>query len=1206
MSEEVYDEANLRKYLLGELNEVEQQALEERLMADGELFGLLPVAEDELIDDYLGDALGAEERARFDSFFLLTPERRRKLSFAMALRRYVTTEAGGEAQAARPAPRVIAQASSWWRQAFSTPFLRLAAAAIIVLGLGMGIWRVFWYQSEVAKGMAALARAYRNERPVEARISGLDYAPFANVRGNRTNKVDSTDRDRAERILLDAVFANPTPATFHALGKLYLAEQRFDKAIEQFEKALEGGSNNAQLQSDYGAAFLEKGKADHAQGDGKRLEALARSLEHLSKALELDGSLLEALFNRALCYQNMFLPLKAEEDWHKYLERDQNSKWADEARQKLNALEEQKQKTTQNREQVFRDFIAAYQIKDHETAWKIICQNREFSGNFVENRLLDEHLDLTIKGQVEQARERLLALSYAAELEASKAFDHYVSDLVGFYKLTTTERKRVLAQARDFMNLGHEKLNSLDPEEALSLYDRAERIFVREGDACEAAYVRYPIAHCYLLQRKDELGLTRFQKLVAVYEEHRFKWLLGQTLDAIGNACTGLRDFSMAIRSSDRSLKLSEEMGDINGVIKTLGQMGAEYSTLNNHDKSLDLYARRLALAQMASPGALQQWRHYFTVARALDHIGLFAAAIDYQKEALRVAVQGQMPQLASRSYTHLGVLYGNTRDYDSAIKNIQIALDLSKSFSDKEARMDYAAYAFLHLGNVYKQEGDFDKALPNYDQAIQLYSELDSKYFNYVSRKSKLLCCITQGRCPSIEQEIEATIELFEKDRGKIQEESNRNTYFDAEQSIYDVAIDFAYSAMKDSRRAFEYSEACRARSLHDLISTNIKIIGDRKDPDIRFETISRPKNIEDIRGLLRDNAQILQYAVLKDKVLMWLVSKERSYDAVERISLESLNDKVSNYLRQIASPSEDGVEEATALAQDLYDVLIKPVEYALDSKRSLCIVPDKALNYLPFGALISATSKKYFIEEHDFVLSPSANIFVICSEAAREKTDRRNESLLCVGNPRFDNQAFDFGDLPSAAQEAETIARYYGARAITGRSATKALVESEMEKSDVIHLAMHCVVNELSPLRSKLLLAKDRKGGNSEDDLDGVLYAYEIYKLNLSRARVVVLSACQTGVERYYGGEGMIGISRPFIAKRVPLVIASLWPVNSDSAAELMVSLHKHRKSESGMTTAKALRRAQLDMLSSADPSHRSPYHWASFVAIGGYAEF
>jgi CHAT domain-containing protein len=211
-----------------------------------------------------------------------------------------------------------------------------------------------------------------------------------------------------------------------------------------------------------------------------------------------------------------------------------------------------------------------------------------------------------------------------------------------------------------------------------------------------------------------------------------------------------------------------------------------------------------------------------------------------------------------------------------------------------------------------------------------------------------------------------------------------------------------------------------------------------------------------------------------------------------------------------------------------------------------------------------------------------------------------------LSVGNPLFDSKTFpDLANLRSAAEEAKAITDYYESPGpIIGASATKRRVMSEMEESDVIHLATHAVADEWYPLRSKILLAKDASGAWGKDS-DGVLEAYEIYKLNLARAKLVVLSACQTGVEKYYGGEGMIGLSRPFIAKRIPLVVASLWPVASDATARLMINFHRIRKT-GGQPTAEALRQAQVEMIEDAESDNRLPYTWASFVAIGGYASF
>ncbi|HEY9282859.1 MAG TPA: CHAT domain-containing protein, partial [Pyrinomonadaceae bacterium] len=189
-----------------------------------------------------------------------------------------------------------------------------------------------------------------------------------------------------------------------------------------------------------------------------------------------------------------------------------------------------------------------------------------------------------------------------------------------------------------------------------------------------------------------------------------------------------------------------------------------------------------------------------------------------------------------------------------------------------------------------------------------------------------------------------------------------------------------------------------------------------------------------------------------------------------------------------------------------------------------------------------------------------------------------------------------------------------YYGDAPLTGDSASRAAVMSRMAGADVIHLALHSALDEEVPLRSKLLLAASpressaapRAAATSADPpAESALYAYDVYNLKLPQARLVVLSACQTGAERYYGGEGMSSLARPFIAAGVPLVVATLWPVDSDATAELMIRFHGYR-ARGKLPTAAALARAQTDLIRGPEERLRHPYYWAAFTLVGGHAEF
>ena len=93
MSVETHENAKIRKYLLGNIQvEDERRKIEERLMLDDDFFEELSIQEDELIQDYVDDQLSTDERRRFEKHFFISEERRSKIRFARALRRYINEQ----------------------------------------------------------------------------------------------------------------------------------------------------------------------------------------------------------------------------------------------------------------------------------------------------------------------------------------------------------------------------------------------------------------------------------------------------------------------------------------------------------------------------------------------------------------------------------------------------------------------------------------------------------------------------------------------------------------------------------------------------------------------------------------------------------------------------------------------------------------------------------------------------------------------------------------------------------------------------------------------------------------------------------------------------------------------------------------------------------------------------------------------------------
>src|SRR5262249_28498577 len=206
-------------------------------------------------------------------------------------------------------------------------------------------------------------------------------------------------------------------------------------------------------------------------------------------------------------------------------------------------------------------------------------------------------------------------------------------------------------------------------------------------------------------------------------------------------------------------------------------------------------------------------------------------------------------------------------------------------------------------------------------------------------------------------------------------------------------------------------------------------------------------------------------------------------------------LNEKVKHYLDLLSSTDAEEEPELLEAGRELDRILIEPAERFLDHDKTICVVPDKILNYLPFQALVSPGGT-YLVDDYLVEYAPSSTMFLTCTEGAHERAAPDGERFLAVANPSFDRRLFPLANLVDAEHEARTISDFYeGPRLLINGDAREEGVKQEMELANVIHLASHYVVDEQSPMFSKLLLSKEPVAKIGEQEPDGVLEAREIY---------------------------------------------------------------------------------------------------------------
>jgi CHAT domain-containing protein len=304
-----------------------------------------------------------------------------------------------------------------------------------------------------------------------------------------------------------------------------------------------------------------------------------------------------------------------------------------------------------------------------------------------------------------------------------------------------------------------------------------------------------------------------------------------------------------------------------------------------------------------------------------------------------------------------------------------------------------------------------------------------------------------------------------------------------------------------------------------------------------------------------------------------------------------------VATTVKQIRTRDENA---ARVSLKKLYGLLVEPIAGEVDPNLVLCFVPDKSLHYLPFSALVSG-SARYLAQDYRVMIAPSATILIESTHKARTRPLDQEEQLLAVGNPAFDRSTNpNLSDLKEAEREVEQIAKQYRVRnVLPGTQATRKSITAGLATAQVAHFAGHYVIDPRSNLSSKLLLAPEPGEQNQAPGLD----AGDIYQMDLARTKLVVLAACQTGIEQQLSGEGPIGFARSFLVAGVPVVVASLWPVDSAATAELMILFHRFRKL-GRLSITEALRRAQQEIMNRED--YNRSYYWAAFTVIGGYSEY
>ncbi len=391
------------------------------------------------------------------------------------------------------------------------------------------------------------------------------------------------------------------------------------------------------------------------------------------------------------------------------------------------------------------------------------------------------------------------------------------------------------------------------------------------------------------------------------------------------------------------------------------------------------------------------------------------------------------------------------------------------------------------------------------------------------------------------------------------------------------------------------------------------------------RQKQFTRPVTLPQVQStLLRPSEVLLEFFLGEERSYVWLLSATESHWA-SLPGQQVLENQLRPYLETLAlRPHNLYLERAharqQALGAQLFQLLLGPLAGRLPPGRSLLIVPDGLLYYLPFETLVR--DGRYLIEDHELSYVPSASVLSVLRSSGSSTpgtSEPKPMALLAFGDPVFappwaahnqrrraasgDPEAVAAGlptpyrlpPLPHTRAEVLAIGARLPAeqqRLYLGAQATEqALKQESLGRYRWLHFATHSLVDEIFPLRSGVVLTPDKPPGE-----DGWLDLREIAELELD-CELVVLSACQTGRGQLVTGEGIVGLARAFLYAGANATAVSLWEVSDAASAQFMAGFYRHLPTASG---AAALRQAKLELLRSPEVT-RHPYYWAPFIIVG-----
>lgn len=1023
----------------------------------------------------------------------------------------------------------------------------ILAAAVLLTGVGAAILLVRPGRAPAKDArLTPLYTALRsNGVPLTGRVSGMPSAP--RPRGGTGMSLAVAT---AAASVVEAARGSSDPSLQRDAGVARLVTGSIEEAIADLWQASSRPGAPAAVWNDLAAALLERASREPNAEDV--LDALGAA----DRALRIDSASVEAVFNRALALQSLHLDAAARDAWQRYLSVDAGSPWAEEARARNAALAHRTRAAEWQR--AIPRLVQAAAEDDRAAVAEIVAAFPQQARTWGETEFLNEWAVALLRGDEATAAARLqLARAVGAAL-LSQTNEALLHDAVARIDAPGAPRAALASAHRDYREarLLYSRRRVAD---ASPLFDGAQRGFDAAGS---------PMAI-----------LAAYNRANVLYDEKRGDKALELVRETRAKALPGYLAARAQLLWTEASLLLND--GRLRDALETYGEAQKLFATLRERENASTMRDNRaVALSLLGKTRDAWELRvQGFEEASASGEVSRLQYALE---AAARQAVR-QQKWNAAQSILSVALAAGQQSPRQRAASLVWRAFAAWRAGETTEADLRAARLAVDAIPDPALRQGetiqlDLAEAIIERERAPRDAARLLTGVVAFATEKQqttilpialyeRAAALRALGDLAAAARDLDRAAAIIETRRAGVAEADLRDTLLDTASGIYRRLIEVRL-AQGDAEGAFAASERMRSRRiLEETWMADAAAVG-----------------AADVVRALPRGAALVSYVDLGDRMIAFVASGS----GLRVLPLDAKRPEVDALRGRLAAAIV--ARRGTAVRQHsgaLYRALIEPIRAEVAAAQTLVVVPDDSTAAVPF-AVLSDDASHFLVERLAIVVAPSASTYLRCSAFER----RPLASALVVGAPAIDRARYPtVPELPAAEGETRAVAAVYRTARLTGASASAARLVQELPRCDVLHIATHAVAEPSDAALSSLVLAPE--GGDG-----GVLYVRDVARLRLPRHPVVVLSACRTAAVTR-AADSIRSIALAFLVAGSRSVVGTLWDV--DDAAVPQIAVDLHRGLASGMTTAAALRDAQIAAIRRSGDAFADVKSWSAFQVYG-----